>query len=135
MTIDDAEWHLDSVLDRSLDRSAAAVHIGVFLAWASRRGLLDSRHSGVATDLELRAGTPAQFAHQHFVAQFATWDLTTEGQRFAQAGYRAYLSGMSGVPALAEHEDSYLIPDSWDSHDAIAPWLDQLYGEWRASIE
>ncbi|AZG47881.1 DUF7832 domain-containing protein [Gordonia insulae] len=135
MTYDDAEWHCDTVLDLDLDESAAVIHIGVFLAWATARGLLsetlDNRAAAIHA-LEHRTTTPSGFAEQYFVAQIDPLMLSDSGNRFTDDAYARYLEVLQEVPLVAQHATTYEVPDDWGTFDAIVPYLDRLYDEWRA---
>jgi hypothetical protein len=60
VTYDDASWHVDTVLEHGLDRSCAATHIGMFLAWLAHRGFVDPDFTDVAPLID-RAVTPGCF--------------------------------------------------------------------------
>jgi hypothetical protein len=135
VTYDDAEWHMDSVLDLGLDESAAAVHVGIFLAWATTKGLLDDELD-VRTDavrvVAERSVTPSALAGRYFVSQIDPFMLNTVGNGFADTAYRHYLVALESDPMVARNESIYHVPDSWDSYDAIAPVIDALYARWLA---
>ena len=135
MTYDDAEWHTDSVLDLDLDESAAAIHIGVYLAWATSRGLLAERLDNrvAATHaVEHRTTSPSGVADEYFAAQIDPFMLNDVGNRFAEQAYSRYLEGLEQVPLIAGQETIYHVPDDWDTYDAVVGYLDRLYATWQA---
>ncbi|MFW0787509.1 hypothetical protein AAFP35_23680 [Gordonia sp. CPCC 206044] len=135
MPYDDADWHTDSVTDLGLDRTAAAFHIGVFLAWAAKRGMispdLDGR-AAVMRAVDDRGVSPGRFADDHFVGQFYASTFTARAARFTEECYRAYLGALPLMPVGARYESTYEIPDTWDSYDEIEPYLDELYAVWES---
>ncbi|MBJ7291343.1 hypothetical protein, partial [Williamsia sp.] len=115
--------------------SAAAIHIGAFLAWAANRGLVASRHQKAMVAAYRRNATLSEYAHTYFHGEFSNSDLTATGVAFADAAYRAYLGSISAVPTLAGYDSTYEIPDTWDTYDAISPMLDDLFAYWRSGRE
>ncbi|KQS00759.1 hypothetical protein ASG12_07830 [Williamsia sp. Leaf354] len=132
MTIDDASWHYDSVGDLGLEVSASGIHIGAFLAWAALRGLVATNKQAAIVAAHQRRVTLSDYTFTYFHGEFRSLDLTETGTAFAKAAYRTYLTTLSSVPAVARYDNSYEVPDTWDTFDAISPLLDDIYAYWKA---
>lgn len=134
MTYDDAEWHLDTVLELDLDESAAAVHIGCYLSWAAVRGLLAPEYSEVIDTVAARTSSPAALADERFVAQIDPGNLTEEGQMFTAVVYTDYLQSLDQWGAGSGETGMYgELEDSWYSYDRVVPLLDSLWEQWCAA--
>lgn len=130
MTYDDAEWHRDTVGELGLDRSAADVHIGVYLAWAATRGLLSKPYASAGRRVRSREGTPAQLAHDVFVDHIDPAMLSPVGRRFTEAAYPSYLTTITTAARVAGLHRCYEFPDTWSTYDDIVPLIASLYENW-----
>lgn len=116
----------DSHYDSAGSWEKACRHIGLFLWWAAERGL-----GGAEVDVGgLRAG-----ATQYFIdncdTKLTDEDFNEEGQRFAAAGYDAYLEDV-GNYAETLGVDTYAIPENEATRKHFFERLDLHLAAFRA---
>lgn len=138
---DDERWHSDGEFPADLPATAAATHIGMFLAWCADTGLL-AQTSAVAEHvaaLRSREITPGAFALAAFGGAFSADDLTDEGAAFAAVYYgypdeddvRELAFDIDYVDEFIDDGDTiFHVPDSWSSYDRIAAVLTARFTEW-----
>jgi hypothetical protein len=107
MTIDAVEYHLGDTADTEDD---AAWHIGVFLQWCARNGMLAPGHAAAEAIAD-----PARFLITKCNGRLERDDLTAEGNRFATHVYDRYLAALGDLA------------DRHDLHD----YLDERYDALR----
>jgi hypothetical protein len=124
-----------------LPKGHAAVHIGMFLAWAAQHELVNDWHrqrSGVLLEkLRRRETTGREFFEAACGDRFSERDLNPEGNAFAeyyyvnQAGQRgAYFADYKEV--LADGQPSFWhVADTWANYDRLAPVITRRYQEWK----
>ena len=128
-----------------LPRGHAATHIGMFLAWAANRGLINEyheRHSAEALDrLRKRGITGREFFEAACKEQFAEKDLNVEGNAFAEHYYRN-AAGEKGRyfadyrKALATGLPSFWhVADTWENFDKLAPIITERFEAWKNPVK
>ncbi|MGW4633718.1 DUF7832 domain-containing protein [Nocardia sp. NPDC004415] len=140
MTYDDSSWHSDSTSDLGLEQEAAATHIGMFYAWAVANDLHsltapvwgepEERPRPELAILHNRAKTPGRYCLDHLCGELNVGDLNPRGQAFIQAAYDHYLAAYQNLPEIARHETIYHAPDTWQTYEAVARLLDEIWAEW-----
>ena len=146
MKYDDASWHYGGNFPADLDPSAAATHIGMFLAWALLSGLGSELHTSEASEglaaLKARTVTPGRFVLGHCDEKFTNDDLNATGNRFAADYYAAETGGY-----LADYESAcmrprifrrapaslYHVPDTWTNFEKIAPVITKRFARWQSA--
>lgn len=137
---DDADWHAGGEFPAELPASAAATHIGMFLAWCAAAGLVrDEGLTDHLAALHARMLTPGAFALIAADGVLSADLLSEEGAAFAGAYYGLPEEEHEGASFdddyvdvfLDDGETIYHVPDSWGSFDRVAPVLDLRYAQWR----
>lgn len=128
MVYDRAAWHERAALDAGQPVENAFTHMGLYLAWAIRRGLhdggvlpsdqADAVRSGRWVGLDLADTVDGTLAPDM---------LSAEGRAFSDARYSAYVEAYSA--AFRDHAP-YAVSDDSEAYARIAPVLDRLYDEW-----
>jgi hypothetical protein len=133
---DDWQWHVGGAFPQGRSPAQGYVHIGVFVAWLVRHGLVDRERIeqlGGAAELEAvvdRQGLPAalrEVTNGRLSADF----LNADGRAFASA----YYAPEYGYPSdwqrtFGRRADAYAVPDSWETYDQVEPTIDRRYAEW-----
>src|SRR5690349_7000578 len=128
MKYDDASWHSGGDFPQGLDESAAATHIGMFVAWAASRellGVLHTESSDVIARLRTRTITPGAWFIANCDGKLTDEDLNEEGDRFTQSYFAcddplntrkaSYL--LDYYAAFPNVDSLYEVPDNWDTFD------------------
>jgi hypothetical protein len=140
MIYDAAVWHYEGDFPADLPRAAGATHMGMFLAWMLLNGEGADRHAADLPPLLERRITPGAWFLAHCDEQLTDADLSTEGNRFAQAYYlfdedRLDEGEPSFLPDYAKSfpdaEFAYSVPDDWATYDRLAPILAHRFALWR----
>lgn len=141
MKFDDASWHYEGDYPDDLPDSAAATHIGMFLAWALLRGFASVELAEDSADalaaLQRRELTGAQFLLTELDEKLIDEDLSEEGAAFALAYYTGkdhdsrYIDDYFSVFSV-EESTLYSVPDTWAHYDQLAPSIDARYARWVA---
>ena len=140
---DKADWHAGGEFPAELPASAAATHIGMFLAWCAQSGLMrDKVLTSHRAALHSRTLTPGTFVLTAADGVLSTDLLSGEGVAFASAYY-----GLPGDELEeASYEDDYVdvflddgetiyhVPDTWSSFDRISPVIDLRYSQMRGRL-
>ncbi|WP_241473848.1 DUF7832 domain-containing protein [Mycolicibacterium neoaurum] len=126
MPIDDAGWHYDTCSEHELDYTCAGTHIGIFLAWLAYHSLTESDSVDFSPLLN-RSITPGAFLMQHCCGEISGFLLTAEGLAFGNASYRTYLNVLDRIPEIARYPVTYAAPDTWETYDAVAPVISEIY--------
>ena len=133
--------HDYSTEEDPLPKGHAATHIGMFLAWAAQRDLLNDFHQQHSPDLvgKLRARqiTGRQFFDAACKEQFAEKDLNVEGNAFAEFYYRD-IAGERG-PYFADYKkvltaglpSFWHVADTWENYDKLAAVITRRYEAWK----
>lgn len=135
MAYDRADWHYGGDFPEGLAPENGATHIGMYLAWAIKRGFtgeLHLQHSAPAV-AAVREGRMSGriFLIEQCDEKFTEEDLNDEGNRFTssyyEAGYHADYAKCFGdaYPSLYHVEDS---PSNQLEVDGI---LDRRLAVWR----
>ncbi len=127
MTYDDASWHQDTTEDYGLAESASVTHIVAFFAWANRVGILASGQDRAIAALADRTVSVEEFADTYIDWQIDPLMLTERGNWFAETHYGDFLQSLEGSQLVRGKRSMYDLPSTWDTVDAIAPVLDELY--------
>lgn len=136
MLYDDEAWHREDDFPVSLPPEAAGTHIGMFLAWAVGRGLLDgawveARSAGLE---RLRAGTltGTGLLRETCGGTLAEEDLGEEGRRFADAYYGdRYFDDYLSLFAEGPYVTPYEVEDNAENAARVAALLDRRFEAWR----
>lgn len=140
MMYDDVSWHAGKGFPGDLPPTAAATHVGMFVAWALAAGLgNEARFVDVPSALESLKGrqiTPGAFFLQTCEGQLTDLELSAAGNAFAQhyfdledGQYLVDYDGTLGV-GLSSH---YHVPDTWQTFERLRPVLDARLAAWRAA--
>jgi len=138
MKYDDISWHYGGEFPADLPRSAAGIHIGMFVTWATLAGLGGELHAFEFPDfvkqLKDRTILPGVFLETVCDGKLTSEDLSSEGNAFARAYFDSdenrYINDY--VIALADNLPTvYHVEDSWESFDLIAPLIKQRLEEWQ----
>lgn len=133
---DDIDWHLGGDFPEDLDAHAARTHIGLFLAWAVKRGLESEMLRSLYPDtLEaLRKGSVkgSDALEQCCDDKLTNEDLSDIGNSFAKYYYESnylddYVDASDDDLASIYHE-----PDTKEKLKQICDLLDERYTEWKA---
>ena len=127
--------------EQPLPKGHAATHIGMFLAWAAHRRLLNDYHEKHSAELVSRLRSRQITGRQFFEAackeQFAEKDLNVEGNAFAEHYYRDS-AGARGLyfedykKAVAEGLPSFWhVADTWENYEKLSPVIDKRYEGWK----
>ena len=133
--------HDYSTESEPLPKGHAAVHIGMFLAWAAQNRLLNDFHeqrsAALVEQLRHRQITGRQFFEAACREQFAEKDLNVEGNAFAEHYYRnldvergAYFDDYKKT-LTARLPSFWHVADTWANYDQIAPVISRQYEEWK----
>lgn len=122
MAIDRGQYHFED----AGSWEAACRHIGVFVAWAAKRGLLELRD-----ELAAITRAPTRYVIDHLDCSLLDDNLTDEGARFAQVAYRRFLREYN-TTAVELDVEVYRVPER---HPEITMhmerWLDAQLAAWR----
>ena len=124
MSIDRGKYHYED----AGNWQNACRHIGVFVAWAARQGLLDrEQHPEAAETIEI---DPTTYVIDKLDCSLLEDDLTAEGLAFASAEYNRYLREYNTC-AVDLGLAVYTVPDhKLDTY--LFRWLDDQLASWRA---
>lgn len=139
MKFDDASWHYEGDYPDDMPDSAAATHIGMFLAWALLHGmageeLADDSAEALAA-LQRRELSGAQFLITELDEKLIDEDLNAEGAAFALAYYvgddhdSRYIDDYFAAFSVDE-ASLYRVPDTWEHYERLAPAIDARYARW-----
>lgn len=137
MTYDRADWHYGGEFPEGLPPENGATHIGMFLGWAIKSGLVGDLRVEDSSDAvtAVRDGSLSgrDFLMQQCDEKLTDEDLSDVGNRFAKSYYDArYLEDYEacvggGVGSL------YEVADSAENRAQIEALLDQRLQAWRAA--
>jgi hypothetical protein len=140
MSYDRADYDY-STEEQPLPKGHAATHIGMFLAWAALKGLLNDFHeqhsAALVAKLRARQITGRQFFEGACKEQFAEKDLNVEGNSFAEYYYRESSGERSTYftdykRTLAANLPSFWhVADTWDNYEKIAPVIARRFEQWK----
>lgn len=134
MTYDKAKYHLDGNFPQELPANQAYVHEGMFLGWATKKGLIHSEfredfQDEVAQFLR-RELSPGRFFR--LVGGVLADDMLSDGcNAFAAdyyAGRKAYFDDYAAT--FTDYPTLYHVPDTWANFERISERLDQRFEEW-----
>ena len=138
MKFDDASWHYEGDYPADLPESAAATHIGMFLAWALLHGMAGEadRRFGRGAGRFATPGIDGRPVPDHRAGRkLIDEDLNAEGAAFALAYYvgddhdSRYIDDY--FAAFSVNEASlYSVPDTWEHYERLAPAIDARYARW-----
>ena len=139
MKYDDAEYcFLNFETDR-LPNEAGGTHMGMYLAWAASRGLLDwDFDEATLAPLLAREVTGSQLFFDRCDGKLTDDDFSDVGNAFTASYYEAHFVADYGrvfadqIPNGGETTDDFCsVPDTWDNYDRLAPVLDERFAKWR----
>jgi hypothetical protein len=142
---DDASWHYGGDFPPDLPPEAGATHIAMFVAWAMLNGLAGPIHTedfpALLGRLHNRELTPGTWFIEACDEKFTDEDLNEEGNAFAQSYYANEDGLRTGVSsflddyteAFPDFQDSYRVPDTWETYERIAPIISRRFINWRNS--
>lgn len=138
MTVfDNADWHCGHDFPADLPTSAAATHIGMYLAWCAQAGLLRSDDT-IAQSLkwlkEVRI-TPGAFARLVADGVLSSDLLTEGGLVFTEKYYGAPEDDLGDECFEADYaevfwdsgETIFHVPDTWESFAKISPVIESRF--------
>lgn len=134
MAYDRADWHYGGDSPEDLPPENGATHIGMFLGWAIKRGLVGDRLEASRDAIaSVRAGQVGgrDILMQLCDEKLVEADLNAEGKRFADAYYSEhYINDYSecldsDLPSLYHVADS---AQNWAKMEAV---LDRRFEAWR----
>ncbi|MBD9574100.1 hypothetical protein IB260_02165 [Pseudomonas sp. PDM23] len=139
MKYDDASWHYEGDFPEDLPPSAAATHIGMFLAWLIlnemvSEELLEDAAEAVAA-LQSKDMTGARFLIEVLDEKLIGEDLAAHGNAFTIAYYRGldhdsrYIDDYFETFGVDE-EALYSVTDNWDNYAKLSPAIDARYQRW-----
>lgn len=136
MTYDRADWHYGGDYPEGLPPEHGATHIGMFLGWAIKRGLLGDLHKEHSAEALAAVRDGARSGRDFLMDQcdekFTEEDLSEEGNRFAMAYYEARYYGDYEACVGRDFPSLYHVPDSPANRARIEALLDQRFAAWRA---
>ena len=135
MTYDRADWHHGGDFPAGLPPEHGATHIGMYLAWAIKRGFVGSVHlenSPAAVDA-VRAGTKSgrQFLMEQCDEKFWPEDLDDEGNRFTASYYESQYANDYAALFGNTHRSLYMVEDSASNQSRLEQVLDERLAAWR----
>ncbi|MCX7033187.1 MAG: hypothetical protein NT046_04335 [Arenimonas sp.] len=139
MKYDDAEYcFLNFETDR-LPNEAGGTHMGMYLAWAASKGLLDwDFDEQTLAPLLAREVTGSQLFFDRCDGKLTDDDLNDVGNAFTASYYDAHFVAdyqrvfADQIPNGGETTDDFCsVPDTWENYDRLAPVLDQRFAQWR----
>ena len=139
MKYDDAEYcFLNFETDR-LPNEAGGTHMGMYLAWAASKGLLDwDFDEQTLAPLLAREVTGSQLFFDRCDGKLTDDDLSDVGNAFTARYYEAHFVAdyprvfADQIPNGGETTDDFCsVPDTWENYDRLAPVLDERFAQWR----
>lgn len=140
MSYDRADFDY-STEEEPLPKGHAAIHIGMFLAWAVEHGLENDLHrkrSGPLLEkLRKREITGRQFFEAACGDRFSERDLNPDGNAFAEY-YYIDTAGQRGV-YFEDYKKTLVkglpgfwhVADTWENYDKLAPVITRHYDAWK----
>jgi hypothetical protein len=135
MAYDRADWHYLGDYPEELPPENGATHIGMFLGWAIKRGLVGGFHREHSAEAVGAVSAGMQSGREFLLEQcdekFTAEDLNEEGNRFAESHYESrYIEDYEacvgrGLASL------YHVEDSPENRAKIEALLDLRFAEWR----
>ncbi len=137
MAYDRADWHYGGEFPDGLPPENGGTHIGMFLGWAIKRGLVGNLHAEHGADAVAAVcdGTLSgrAFLMQQCDEKFTDENLSVEGNRFAESYYDSRYLDDYDASLGADLESLYHVQDHPKNHTKIELLLDKRFGEWRAA--
>lgn len=139
MKYDDAEYcFLNFETDR-LPNEAGGTHMGMYLAWAASKGLLDwDFDEETLAPLLAREVTGSQLFFDRCDGKLTDDDFGDIGNAFTASYYEAHFVAdyarvfADQIPNGGETTDDFCsVPDTWENYDRLAPVLDERFAKWR----
>ncbi len=139
MAYDRADWHHGGDFPEDLAPENGATHIGVFLGWAIKRGLVGAEH--LADNREAIAAVCSgqisgrDFLMHHCDGKFLDADLNDEGKRFADAYYDEHYVNDYSECLDSDLPSLYHVEDSAPNRAKMEAVLDRRFAAWRGSAD
>jgi len=144
MAYDRADFDYSTEQD-PLPKGHAAIHIGMFLAWAVMNNLENDWHkhrsAALLQKLRNREITGKQFFEAACGDRFSERDLSPEGNEFAEfyyidnAGHRGtYFEDYKKTLAARAHS-FWHVEDTWANYDQLAPLLTKRFLQWKNPVK
>lgn len=136
-SIDRMDWHYGSEnFPAGLSNENGGTHIGMYLAWIIKNGMIGEIHREEAQE-EIQMVLTQEWTGKKFLIsvcdeKFWEEDLNELGNKFTAAyytenGYHAdYESSL-----LTGLNDLYEVEDSWENYMKLEPIINQRYAEWK----
>ncbi|MEZ5980567.1 MAG: hypothetical protein R3F34_20480 [Planctomycetota bacterium] len=135
MNIDRADWHYGGDFPKDLPRENGATHIGMFVGWAIRRGLVGELHRELDPEA-VEAVADGRMSGRAFLLdlcdeKFTNEVLDDEGNRFAGAYYaKGYFEDYAECVG-ADLPTLYHVADSPENRAKVEAMLDRRFDQWR----
>jgi hypothetical protein len=136
---DDYTFYLDDEFPDDLDESRAATHIGMFLAWAQAKGLIEWAEELSESDRQwfdrLGRGEASfgEMAESLFDGKLIASMLTDDGYEFTAWYYQKYLEDyFDFLPAGAP--SSFAMEDNQETFAKISDLLDRRWQEFQSLL-
>lgn len=133
------KWHIEGEFPKERMPEHGYVHIGTYLAWLIRQGMLDPgwvARSGVNRAVAaVNDGSESVTALRDMTGGALTSEmLSADGLAFTSA----YYAPEYGYPrdwrqVFGRRADRYDVPDEWETYERIAPLIDRRRAEWVAA--
>lgn len=125
--LDDVSWHMEAAGEpEDTAEVRAAVHIGLFVAWAVRRGSWKGIPGPGPEPVELvltRRVTGTRFLLDHCDGKLFTAMLEEDAARYYEKEFsRTYAAVLKDLE-LSE----YQVPDTWHVFDAVSPKVEAAF--------
>jgi len=134
MKYDDAEIYMDCEVEVDDIGLLSGTHIGFYLAWAVKTGLLANRLSADA-EAVLQDPTHARaLLFDRCDGKLTSDDLNARGNAFTQSYYEPrYMPDYVALFALDEDDPAALfkVDNTAANYAKVAQWLDARFGEWQ----
>lgn len=136
MTYDRADWHYGGEYPDDLPPENGATHIGMFLGWAIKRGLVGEFHleESMESVEAVREGRMdgRQFLMDECDEKFWNEDLSDEGNAFAASYYdEQYIDDYMDAIDDPDSEAVYHFANSPENQAKVEAVLDKRLAAWR----
>ncbi|MEJ7139165.1 hypothetical protein [Amphibiibacter pelophylacis] len=134
---DDASWHSEGDFPSDIPPDAAGTHIGMFFSWLVLNNMTSNDYKGAfgtnIDELRQRNFTPGAYFLRFCDGKFVSDDINAVGNKFS-----AFYYDMKQGAYIADYESSvaaglsstYLVPDTWETYDKLAPVIEERFQEW-----
>lgn len=141
MKYDDAAWHYEGDYPKDLPDTAAATHIGMFLAWMLLNGLaseelLEDADSDI-DDVQARRISGPAFVRRVLDEKLTDQEFSEQGNAFTLAYYKGLDNDSRSIDDYfqvfeVDEASLYGVEDSWENYERLAPLMDARFAAWKA---